>query len=689
MFAVFFFLLAFGFSLWAAGVGWKNGNLRGVEFRQAQTALSTYFIQLENNFDLAYPTPVLGKPWSVPMEFPLYEWTVAGLSNVSGLSLVSTARLVSLVCFYLTLPAIFLLLGQWQVPRSHRWLILGLIVSSPLYIFYSRAFLIETMALMMSVWFLLAYWKTITTGKWSWLLSVNIFAIAASWSKVTTFILYLVPAAVVTVMLLWKNRPDAENPSWKRAGRILALSLSALVLPFVATLWWTHFSDVVKAANPSSRFLVSSNMMGYHFGTAATRFAANVWAGHWRIFSHSVVWWPLVAISGLALIAYGRKWSAKVLFCVACFVGVQVLFPELYAWHDYYYVSNTVFLLVAMGLSVGALFDSPLPRWFCATLLAAMLGGQVYFYAREFYQMQSRISPEGSDLTRVLKAVTHPEDVLLIQGEDWNSMTPYYARRRALMLRAGVDQNETEMREAFANLKGEPIGALVITGDPGKNALLMKLVVEYFKLRPEPVLKVHDKLVYFPDERWDEVFDKVQSNFFNDVIFLPGTRLGQDSLAGHWFEVDKLKRYQLGALKYLNPKPVRFYVRFGLSLTGTEDAPQFGAHPETRLRFKIPAGTRHLKTSAGMSPGAYENLPADQATDGIDVNVTILKTGVADQVIYHRNLNPREHAADRGAVPIDVTFEMPADALLEVSVTPGPADSDRRDWTYLGKLLIE
>src|SRR5882672_9444011 len=84
------------FNLWAATVGWDNSNLPGVEFRQAQTAISAHFIQQENNFSLAYPTPVLGKPWSIPLEFPLYQWTVVVLSKVTGLNLTKAGRLVSM-----------------------------------------------------------------------------------------------------------------------------------------------------------------------------------------------------------------------------------------------------------------------------------------------------------------------------------------------------------------------------------------------------------------------------------------------------------------------------------------------------------------------------------------------------------------------------------------------------------------
>jgi len=69
--AVFALCLVFHFR--AAMVGWQSKNLPGVEYRQAQTALSAYFINAEDNFSLAYPTPVLGKPWSIPLEFPLYQ----------------------------------------------------------------------------------------------------------------------------------------------------------------------------------------------------------------------------------------------------------------------------------------------------------------------------------------------------------------------------------------------------------------------------------------------------------------------------------------------------------------------------------------------------------------------------------------------------------------------------------------
>ena len=146
MFAVLLFCGLLAFHGWGASVGWRNLNLPGVEFRQAQTAISAYFIQRDHDFSLAYPTPVLGKPWSIPMEFPLYQWTVVLLSDATKMDLTAAGRTVSLACFYLTLPALFVLLGRVGLAWPRRLLALGFVVSCPLYIFYGRAFLIETMA---------------------------------------------------------------------------------------------------------------------------------------------------------------------------------------------------------------------------------------------------------------------------------------------------------------------------------------------------------------------------------------------------------------------------------------------------------------------------------------------------------------------------------------------------------------
>ena len=191
--AILLFVVGLSFHFWGAQVGWQSKNLPGVEYRQAQTALSAYFIKQEGDFSIAYPTPVLGKPWSIPMEFPLYQWSVVITSKVTGLGLTKSGRAVSLACFYLTLPALFLLLRRWEVALGRRWLVLAVVVTCPLYIFYGRAFLIETMALMFALWFWTAFERAVEGRHRGWLLLAVLTGVGAGLVKVTTFMLCLIP----------------------------------------------------------------------------------------------------------------------------------------------------------------------------------------------------------------------------------------------------------------------------------------------------------------------------------------------------------------------------------------------------------------------------------------------------------------------------------------------------------------
>ncbi|HLP08436.1 MAG TPA: hypothetical protein VK178_09730, partial [Opitutaceae bacterium] len=77
------FSLALAAHLACALRGWEIPGLLGHGFRQAQTALSIDAMK-QDGFRLDYATPVLGKPWAIPMEFPLYQWLVMRVGVATG-----------------------------------------------------------------------------------------------------------------------------------------------------------------------------------------------------------------------------------------------------------------------------------------------------------------------------------------------------------------------------------------------------------------------------------------------------------------------------------------------------------------------------------------------------------------------------------------------------------------------------
>ena len=317
------FALLVVFHLWALSVGWKSGMLPGNEFRQTQTALTTLFVQREGNFTLAYPTPVLGKPWSVPMEFPLYQWSVAVLSSTTGMPLIQTARLVSAVCFYLGLPAVWLLLMRLDLNSTQRWVALSLLMTCPLYIFYARAFLIETMALMFSLWFLQGFVAAVEQRSPFWLVVANVAGVGAGLVKVTTFMLYLLPAGILGAVWLWRQGViQRRSPTAiKRSGNLVGWMAACLVLPFATTYWWIETADKIKSLNPSGAQLVSSLMSPYHFGTWQTRLSSEPWLAHWRITVTNLS--PLAGLAVFLVITliFGGRWKKWILGASLLFIA--------------------------------------------------------------------------------------------------------------------------------------------------------------------------------------------------------------------------------------------------------------------------------------------------------------------------------------------------------------------------------
>ena len=116
-------------------------------FRQTQTALSAYWL-LRGGPWLAYETPVLGAPWSIPFEFPLYQWIVAIIAT-TGLPLDGAGRLVAFGFYLATLWPIYILFRAVGLGRI-AFLSTGILfMTSPLYLFWSRTFLMESCSLVL------------------------------------------------------------------------------------------------------------------------------------------------------------------------------------------------------------------------------------------------------------------------------------------------------------------------------------------------------------------------------------------------------------------------------------------------------------------------------------------------------------------------------------------------------------
>ena len=677
------FALALGFHAWGVSVGWGCKNLPGQEFRQAQTALSAYWIKKDKNFSLAYPTPVLGKPWSIPMEFPLYQWAVVETSRVTGWGLTKAGRAVSITCFYLTLPALFLLLGDRQVPWGRRWLVLAVVLTCPLYIFYVRAFLIETMALMFALWSWVALERAVRTRHPGWLALAVIAGTGAGLVKITTYLLYLLPAGVCALGQLWRGR---------RAGRWrgdLAYMALATVVPAVIALWWVRQADAIKAGNPLADFLLSANLRDFNLGTSASRLSPTYWAMKWRIIRDELTWLPLaggVALAGL-LGARTRRWQAAgftLLFLVP--LGV---FPVLYALHDYYYIANTLMLLTALGLLLVGVAENPRRCWLAPALTLVLIVGQAWRYGQHYYPSQQGANAEicagGSQLTAALKALTRPDEMLVITGQDWNSMIPYYAERRALMLPHETSLNQTKLDLSFDRQADQRIGALLIT-DPDWSGKEDKAILVHrlssWGLSDQPWLAWQNVRVFLPADRREEVIAYLGSHAESDLHWAQGSPPVPVPLPA-WHGFRELTPAQQENFAGFFPRPERVLYTFDPVVVERDGVRELWAHPVWRAVFHLSAGPHRLRTALRFNTDAYQAGERERPTDGVELR---LSTTGADRkiiVLAQRFLDPAGHPEDRGVVDIELPFALAREGKVELLIGPGRRGSNARDWLWI------
>ena len=201
-------------------IGWHNPIAEEHGFRQTQTALVSYWLLRGSPF-FAYETPVLGPPWALPMELPLYQAGAAYASKFSGIPLDQSGRLVSLFCYYASLGTVFWLMRRLRLPAACFVFFGVLYLTSPLYLFWSRAFLIESAAVALSLGYLAVCWVAMEGGgRPSLLWLAALLGSLAAGVKITTW-----AGALAAVCLLFVLSSLKARPKLREAARWAALAI--------------------------------------------------------------------------------------------------------------------------------------------------------------------------------------------------------------------------------------------------------------------------------------------------------------------------------------------------------------------------------------------------------------------------------------------------------------------------------
>ena len=402
-------------------------------------------------------------------------------------------------------------------------------------------------------------------------------------------------------------------------------------------------------------------------------------------------WYLLLGLVGVLA---ARRVRAAVLLLLAAFLTVQLIFPALYAYHDYYYVANGWALLFAAGLVLHALLEGRIPAWAAVLAILAVHGVQVRTYLHGHYQQMRFWQPGGNALTFAVQRMTDPDEVILISGDDWSSLTPYYTRRRALMLPNGTGLDAALRARTFGALQGEKVTALVLRGAERDNAGLLAEACTTFGLDPRPVFTFQDSTVYLHRRhRLAAIPEAGKLPHLMTVQLTPESLAEHDTRLRREVELAEYLQHQLAPVRArfaaLSPQPWKFYSTYGMELFTDSGGEFLGAHPDTRLWFHVPAGAHRVLVECFIAPAAYaESLQPGEASDGVEFVIARPEPGGGFVTLASRLLDPRRHPGDRGLQELRYEGPLPVGGEVVVLTRPGPAQNYTRDWAGLGRIII-
>jgi hypothetical protein len=407
-------------------------------FRQTQTAY-TALIFHEEGIDLLAPqVPVLGPPWVLPFEFPLFQ---AGASLLMDLGLGSDVamRTLGLATFLLTGALLF---GFLRHVVDDLTAIISLVafLFSPFGLLWGRTSMIEYLATAGGVGFLWAgvAWADRTSR------AAFIPALAAGsigvLTKIATGGFYLLP------MLFYRGR--RRRPT----GELILLA-ALVVVPLAIGFAWTYHADRLKVATDATASLAvgGGSMRAFNFGMIADRADLGQWGAVLRTLTITLtgLLLPLwIALGAVAAWSHSERWFL-IAFLAFCIVAPIVTLMPLYVLHDYYLAAVSPAVATLVGLGAGWLVRHRRGRIVRAVAVMAGVGWLMSvlltggYWGRAYRPVVDR--ERTLEAAAYIESRTTPDEWVVLRGRDWDPSVFYYARRRGFMVRpSATDAQEIE-----------------------------------------------------------------------------------------------------------------------------------------------------------------------------------------------------------------------------------------------------
>ena len=189
-----------------------------------------------------------------------------------------------------------------------------------------------------------------------------------------------------------------------------------------------------------------------------------------RFFGHWLV--PLILIAGV--LANPKRLPLLLIFLVG-FAAGPLIFTNLYFEHNYYWVANGTWLVLALGVALASISEfrpkEVWPQYTVAALCAVLCIAGFAAWHSKFLPILQNIP----DRNRLAEVWTNPIQqavpvgkIMLILSLNWNPNALYYAQRKGIAFPTGdgFSFDGKELQESLAALApDEKLGGVVINND--------------------------------------------------------------------------------------------------------------------------------------------------------------------------------------------------------------------------------
>jgi len=413
-------------------------------FRQSQTLLQTLYIEYTNNY-VDFILPVFGPPWSVPMEYPIYQIVVYYFNKLTELPHIYAGAILSLLSLYISSFVIIKFICKKNYPY------LGVFITSPIMLYYSNKYMIDLLSVAFSLVSFLYFIKTYHLPDVKYKFLLILFLSLTGLQKVTV----IIPLGIgMIAFLLLSNRNSMKVFILKNFSVLISIAI-----PLIISIIWVLYSDSIKLNNYLTSYLTSSELREDTFGSISYRF---VLKNQLEFFGKLLLLTgilPILLLSILKVVKYKFDPLSISLFIIG--LSSPFIFFKLHVVHDYYYIMSSAYLLVGFLRSIRIDKKNYIKALFFIVLsnLTLMLA----IYNQKFVGIADTHN-DFYESSIYLGKITEYNDVVISIGADWDSTLPLYSGRKFIMIPewSNLNYSSSKISKLIKEIDADDFGGILL-----------------------------------------------------------------------------------------------------------------------------------------------------------------------------------------------------------------------------------